>query len=653
MIGWLFPAFLGGLAALAVPVILHLIKRRPTVVVVPSLRFVPRGFRAYQRRLRLHEYLLLALRLLLLAALVAAFAHPFVRTRMAGTAWQADATVFLLDVSLSMQARGPDGAAVWPAVMQDLRARVQALPAGHAWRVVAYADGVCATLQATDQWQRVLHEWETRFPTYGGTDYNAAWRAARDLLADQPGNSHVVWYTDLQKNALAAMAAHHVPSTCHVEIVPCTPGAVNQRIAFVDAARITDLGATTRVACVVGGAVKAADLQVYVDDVRVPTRVEPCAPGMAGTHTLTLPALRSGAHVVRAMLRADDAYAVDNQDSMLVYAAPAWHVLLVSSTPVTDTLKAKTLYLGTAMQQLVPGSEWHVTRATIKPEQLATQNLRDTRVIVLVDVARVPDAAVRVLDDFVRAGGSLLVFCGEHTDIAWHNAALAQRGLLPAQLTYATARARAGNYTCIGIEQWNTNHPALRWCTGTAADDLRAVPFYRVMRTIMATNADVIATFDNDDAYLASARLGRGTVALLTCTADRAWTAFPRSRLYLPFVRELVRWLAQEPDMADAVRTERIAVRNASDEQTRPGITLRSIVPLAAIKNAPDARECAGEQGLSSAAQAKLGVRDDNFVVSTTARREGKNDCIESWLIAAVFLLAALEGLYANAVSYV
>ncbi len=653
MIGWLYPAFLSALAALAVPVILHLIKRRPTVVMVPSLRFVPRGFRAYQRRLRLHEYLLLALRLLLLAALVAAFAHPFVRTRMAGTAWQADSTVILLDVSLSMQARGPDGAAVWPAVMRDVRARVQALPAGHAWRVVAYADGVCATLQATDNWQRVLHEWETSFPTYGGTDYNAAWRAARDALADQHGNSHVVWYTDLQKSALAALAAQQLPSTCHVEIVPCTPGAVNQRIAFVDAARVTDLGVTARVACVVSGGVNENDLQVYVDDLRVPTRVEQCAPGMAGTHVLTLPVMRSGVHVVRAILRADDAYAADNQDSMLVYAAPAWRVLLVSSTPISNTLKAKTLYIETAVQQLVPGSEWHATHATIKPEQLAKQNLRATRVIVLVDVARLPDDAVRVLADFVRAGGSLLVFCGEHTDIAWHNATLARRGLLPAQLIYATARARAGNYTCIGIEQWHTNHPALRWCTGAAADDLRAVPFYRVMRTLPATNAEIIATFDNGDAYLAAARLGSGTVALMTCTADREWTAFPRSRLYLPFMREMMRWLAQEPDMADAVRTAQIVVRDARAEQVRPGIVLRSTVPLAAIKNVPDARECACEQGLPSAAQAKLGVRDDAFVVSTTTRREGKNDCIESWLIAAVFLLAALEGLYANAVSYV
>ena len=103
---FLTPLFLAGLAALAIPVLLHLIqKERRNVVQFPSLMFLRRiPYQSVQRR-RIRHWLLLAMRLAALALIVFAFARPFVRRAdPPGTgATGAREVVVLLDRSYSME----------------------------------------------------------------------------------------------------------------------------------------------------------------------------------------------------------------------------------------------------------------------------------------------------------------------------------------------------------------------------------------------------------------------------------------------------------------------------------------------------------------------------------------------------------------------
>ena len=111
-LGLLVPAFLVGLAALAVPIILHLRHRdkdRPQKF--PSLMFLELlPIRTSERR-RITDWPLLLLRALALALLVLAFARPvFSRSAAAEKSARSRAVVLLLDRSMShsraiMQAR--------------------------------------------------------------------------------------------------------------------------------------------------------------------------------------------------------------------------------------------------------------------------------------------------------------------------------------------------------------------------------------------------------------------------------------------------------------------------------------------------------------------------------------------------------------------
>src|ERR1043165_8154886 len=101
---FLTPAFLAGLAALAIPVLLHLIQReRKRVVEFPSLMFLKRIPYQSVRRRRIRHWLLLAMRLAALALVILAFARPFFRRAAISADASASAreVVVLLDTSYS------------------------------------------------------------------------------------------------------------------------------------------------------------------------------------------------------------------------------------------------------------------------------------------------------------------------------------------------------------------------------------------------------------------------------------------------------------------------------------------------------------------------------------------------------------------------
>src|SRR5437870_8030052 len=99
------PLFLLGLAAVAVPLIVHLVRRtRARKIEFPSLMCVRQGPQRTIRRKRLINWLLLLLRSLALLCLVLAFARPyFSGSNMAEATGRAKATVILFDTSFSMR----------------------------------------------------------------------------------------------------------------------------------------------------------------------------------------------------------------------------------------------------------------------------------------------------------------------------------------------------------------------------------------------------------------------------------------------------------------------------------------------------------------------------------------------------------------------
>lgn len=99
--GFLQPLALLGLAAVAVPPLLHLLaKRMPPVVVFPALRYLKATEREHSRRLKLRNLLLMLLRMAVIALIVLAASRPVANVG-AGGMHQPTAVAIIVDNSLS------------------------------------------------------------------------------------------------------------------------------------------------------------------------------------------------------------------------------------------------------------------------------------------------------------------------------------------------------------------------------------------------------------------------------------------------------------------------------------------------------------------------------------------------------------------------
>lgn len=200
MISFAAPWLLAGLAAAAVPLILHLVARRePPVVPFPAVRYLEDTARRHQRRLHLQHWLLLAIRTLLVIVVVLAAAGP----SRAGTgpgAHAPTALVLVVDNSLSSAAvRG--GTATLDLLREAATSALdRATAADRLWLLTAG--------QAAIAGDPVLlrHLVDSLVPVPMRMDLGEAIRLADGLLATTALPGEILLLTDLQRSAVSAAA---------------------------------------------------------------------------------------------------------------------------------------------------------------------------------------------------------------------------------------------------------------------------------------------------------------------------------------------------------------------------------------------------------------------------------------------------------------
>jgi hypothetical protein len=228
---FLYPLALFGLAAAAIPAVLHLFQRRsPPEAEFPALRYLSEAERRNASRLRLRHLLLLLLRTALIMSLVVAAARPLVPTRTPGAGHPPTALALVLDNSLS------SGAIAGGQVTLDrLKAGVRsvllrATPDDRLWLVLA--DGIARAGSR----EALLAAVDSTGVNPRRLDLVAVVSRAARLVAAEPTPEHAVLVaSDLQRTALGDGRAL-VPKDVRVTALAPGQAPVNRGVA---AARVT------------------------------------------------------------------------------------------------------------------------------------------------------------------------------------------------------------------------------------------------------------------------------------------------------------------------------------------------------------------------------------------------------------------------------
>ena len=311
---FLHPLVLLGLAAAAIPALLHLLERRvPPEAEFPPLRYLSEAERQSARRLKLRHLLLMVLRTALIAVIVTAAARPLLRSLGSGGSLVHEPTALtvILDNSPSSGVV-VDGRPLLERLKRTARASLaRASAADRLWLVLA--DGVArgGTREALIATVDSVGISPLRL------DLTAAVHAAARLVNAEPlaaREVHVV--SDLQRSALGPGRAA-VPRGVRVlalgplEHVPDNRG--------IGAVQVTDAAVVVSVVGNAGAGGKAATVTVRVQGREVGRAL--AAPGSAAT--IALPALGSGWWVGEASLDPDELRADDRRLLVWRVAPPA------------------------------------------------------------------------------------------------------------------------------------------------------------------------------------------------------------------------------------------------------------------------------------------------------------------------------------------
>jgi hypothetical protein len=516
---FLAPLFLVGGAALALPVIFHLIRRTTREhTVFSSLMFLLPSPPRLSRRHRLQDILLLILRCLALALLALGFARPFLRQPAATdpTAAQPKRIVILVDVSASMRREG-----LWPAARERVQAVLrQAGPADHV-AMFTFARQA-EPLLPFDEWNRAapgdraslaMARLDARSPGWSATHLGNALVTAAEALAETdpkapPGPRQIVLVSDLQTGSrLDTLQAYEWPKGVQLVVEPVKArGATNAGLQLVtdatDTVRAPDAPARVRVSNSAdakreqfkvgwtrpeGGEFVGATIDVYVP------------PGQ--NRIVLLPWPKDGPAVERIALRGDDDE-FDNAVFVIPSAAQRLSLLWLGTDRADDT-RSPLFFLRRALAG-TPGFTVEVKSQAPSAPLLPD----DVRAATAVFVAEsLPPAAATALREQALAGKTV-VFAPKSSDSAATLAALLGRDGL------AMDEMKPASYAMFG--EIDFQHPLFAPFADPRYSDFTKIHFwkYRKIDAASIPDARVIAKFDSGDPALVEVPAGQGRLYL-------------------------------------------------------------------------------------------------------------------------------------------
>ena len=228
---FLFPAFLFALAALAIPIIIHLFHfRRFKTVYFTNVRFLREVKEETSNRRKIRDLLVLLARCLAVAALVFAFAQPFLPRNTEGVKKGEQVISIYLDNSFSMNALSKDLSLLEKA-KQKAREIVQAYAADDKFQILTSDfEGRHQRLVSKDEALNLIDEIKTT-PSVQELS-KVLTRQQQAINSDKAPNKTAFILSDFQKNVTDI--PNFKDSTLDINLVPLT--AVQEKNIAIDSA---------------------------------------------------------------------------------------------------------------------------------------------------------------------------------------------------------------------------------------------------------------------------------------------------------------------------------------------------------------------------------------------------------------------------------
>jgi hypothetical protein len=523
VIGFLSPLFLVGALAAAVPIVLHLLRRKPDVrLPFSAVKLLEHAPIEHSEKRHLRELLLLALRVAALVLLAIAFARPFFAAGAASAS--SGLTLIALDTSLSLST---------PAQL----ARAKELAKGALSRaaqgdlvgVMTFSDRAQVALRPTADRALAASAIDAAAPGFGATSYRAALATAADLVSTTGSDrATIVVVTDLQQSGWDAGDRAAVPESSSIEVADVGELPANLAITAVRATpdRV--------VATIRNASDRARDAHVqWTVDGRLASEAT-SAVGPRQSVDIGLAVSKGAAGV--ATVDDPDGIQGDNARYVVLDTASRPTLLVITASGTTDR---EAFYVQHALTAAgTSGAAYSV--AGVGAGELATWDqprLGRESAVLLLSTRGLDRRGRELLTEYVQKGGGLFIAAGPEVD------GEVASDLLGGAVSWpSAATAKSANETTRTLAPADSRHPIFQTFGGRLAT--LGLPTFRQAAVLRTTECATLARFTTADVALVECSPGAGRVLVFASDLGNAWNDFPLHASFVPFLQETVRYLA-------------------------------------------------------------------------------------------------------------
>jgi hypothetical protein len=590
-------AFLFALAAAALPVLIHLFSRRKMrELPFSQLRFLDEITKRKVRRMRLRQWLLLALRTLAVVLLALALSRPVWHGAGSARHRGSSTVAILLDDSFSMEAHldpqtlvpadlaaaGVTRPTRFAAARQRAREVIDLLEEGDRAVLIFTAAPLRVPYESTVRDPALLLEEVQRAATRPSrSDLAGALERVYPILAGAKTlNREIFVLSDFQKDqaeewlrgaetpaggargdTTAGRGAFPIPPATHVYLLPvgasgssnlAVSGAIYEGDPSGAGGRVTvrlqhtgdEPVAETSVQAVAGDGSGAVLGESYVS-------VEPGAATQSGIALTSVPS--DGRLIVRS---APDVLERDDERYLVTSASSRFRVRVVIGGALDDpTVRDEVRFAILALdpwrgsERLARGAGGHDSTGagggeeaplfdiSIVPEtDFGLDGELDADAVLLLNVGRLTPAAIDLLDRFRKDGGAIMIALGDRTDPRMYNTQILPR---LAGLRLEDVEGETGGESHFSLRPAVTGHPIFEGFPVAPGGALTRAQFQRLVRVRLGPASRVLAEFGSDRPALVE----EPGLLLFASSLDRRWSDFPTSASFLPFLHRSLLYL--------------------------------------------------------------------------------------------------------------
>ena len=546
--GFFAPWFLAGIAAVAVPIYVHLLRRHTTTPhPFSSLMFFERRTQSSIKHRRLRYLLLLSLRTLLLLLLALAFANPFIN-RTAANMSSEKLLLLVIDNSFSMRAgtRLADARNEALSVLSSRRPtdRVQVMTLGSQLQVLTQPTQDAGALRAAV---------ESLQPGDSHGNFGELARSLRSLAESTPTPIELHLFSDMQKSEMPANFAElALPANVSLVLHPVIKNPVpNWTVESVNVPGQVWDPKKTRVQVVVAGfGTPAATRNVTLLANGKTLATQSVAVPANGRATVEFQSLDVSYGFTRCEARIDsaDAFPADDSSIFAVERSDPRRALFVyesgdSRSPV---------YFRAA---LASAAEAAFTLDATSVAQASGLPLSKYAFVVLSDLISVPASFESDLLKYVQTGGSVWVAVGTSGS---HTTRIPVFG---GNILESRNYSRTGD-RFLSVGDADPSFPSV-----AKTDKWSGIKFYFAAR-VDPGDSRVAARLTDQTPLLIEKKIGEGRVLLFTSGLDNLTNDFPLHPIFVPFVEQTARYLSGTENRSGSRTVDSFLELRSSKEQS-------------------------------------------------------------------------------------